>query len=937
MKKVVHSTLSIILCLIMVLGLFPSAIVFADDEPVVKVVNSVLTAYEGSAAGVEIEVTGINLTYQWQAKGSRWLDLEDNHAYKGTKTPHFQYQSNIGWAAENDWYGAIPFRCKISAGNKSIYSQEFMFNFIEREPLKEVVVKGLNVPYYGQTPDYTVDAGDDAYSISKVEWFGPGIKTNSVYYPPMNESSKFVAGNYFCRVYVEAKEPYKIDNNTNAYLDSTETASHKFVITPPAEGTNGMDTYFVDIPFTAKEAVLLTGGITFTSATRCDTLISIALGGVVSTIEKDKVHFQWQISEDGSTWTDIVEATSINYTPTADDVGKQIRLVISADGYLGEIVSEAKTVDKKLNTSDPVVPMLNSIDPTTLELINRQENQEYIYRLTEESDYNQIDWSSDTIPEDNTVSDLPSRSLVYVYTRIAPTETEDSFYVARNSIYLNDANYLSNIELEGYTSYGSRNTIHVPKNESVTININKNPFDADKWSNFKFKTPYTSSLITLSVTEEIVSGSTLPESITITAGDTTGAIMFGAYYNDVAMNYGTWQVVVYDPENLPVSMLKPKLEQNIPGLSLTVGDSAMPNYDAQSAELTDEEAKQFDLIWQVCSQAPTTAWGSPTFGEENEYLKVDPTTGLVTAKAEIPEDANDLYRRVYLFAARKSDSSKAEMTSYKVTVYPVGAVLVEGVMVSPENMGLVPGGSAELIATLFPANAEATADFTWSSSDETIATVDENGKVTALKEGDVVITATHKDSGKEGSCNVTISNNTISLAQATLTAPAVDSTPDMTIGVPKDVNYTASIEYWCLEGNDENPLTSLDAFEAGKKYDVRVKFIATNGYLFTDKTHFSLNGQEVTVESTNGTEAIVSKTFECADVAVEVLRGDVNGDEKITMEDVVIIQKGIAKLVDLKDNEKLASDVNFDEKTTMEDVVLIQKYIAKLINSFDKK
>lgn len=69
----------------------------------------------------------------------------------------------------------------------------------------------------------------------------------------------------------------------------------------------------------------------------------------------------------------------------------------------------------------------------------------------------------------------------------------------------------------------------------------------------------------------------------------------------------------------------------------------------------------------------------------------------------------------------------------------------------------------------------------------------------------------------------------------------------------------------------------------------------------------------------------------------EIVIGDINGDSKITMEDVVMLQKAIAKLVELSDNEKLAADVNYDGKTTMEDVVLIQKYIAKLINSFDKK
>lgn len=71
--------------------------------------------------------------------------------------------------------------------------------------------------------------------------------------------------------------------------------------------------------------------------------------------------------------------------------------------------------------------------------------------------------------------------------------------------------------------------------------------------------------------------------------------------------------------------------------------------------------------------------------------------------------------------------------------------------------------------------------------------------------------------------------------------------------------------------------------------------------------------------------------------AATTILGDINADKEVTMLDVVMLQKAIAKLVKLTDEEKTAADVNFDGQTTMEDVVLIQKYIAKLINSFDKK
>ncbi len=84
--------------------------------------------------------------------------------------------------------------------------------------------------------------------------------------------------------------------------------------------------------------------------------------------------------------------------------------------------------------------------------------------------------------------------------------------------------------------------------------------------------------------------------------------------------------------------------------------------------------------------------------------------------------------------------------------YPGG---VSSVSLDKTALTLTEGESSTLKATVLPEN---TADktVTWSSSDSSVATVDDSGKVTALKEGTAVITVTTRDGGKTASCTVTV-------------------------------------------------------------------------------------------------------------------------------------------------------------------------------------
>lgn len=99
-------------------------------------------------------------------------------------------------------------------------------------------------------------------------------------------------------------------------------------------------------------------------------------------------------------------------------------------------------------------------------------------------------------------------------------------------------------------------------------------------------------------------------------------------------------------------------------------------------------------------------------------------------------------------------------TPVTITEKPAEPVPVTGVSVSPESAEIFMGAATQLTAAVAPENADIK-DVTWSSSDESIATVDENGLVTGIKAGNADITATTKDGGKTAKAAITVKEDTV--------------------------------------------------------------------------------------------------------------------------------------------------------------------------------
>ena len=63
--------------------------------------------------------------------------------------------------------------------------------------------------------------------------------------------------------------------------------------------------------------------------------------------------------------------------------------------------------------------------------------------------------------------------------------------------------------------------------------------------------------------------------------------------------------------------------------------------------------------------------------------------------------------------------------------------------------------------------------------------------------------------------------------------------------------------------------------------------------------------------------------------------GDANGDEKVTVADITVIQKYLANRLQLSDERLIVCDVNKDGVVTIEDATLIQKYLIHLVQSLN--
>ena len=177
---------------------------------------------------------------------------------------------------------------------------------------------------------------------------------------------------------------------------------------------------------------------------------------------------------------------------------------------------------------------------------------------------------------------------------------------------------------------------------------------------------------------------------------------------------------------------------------------------ASTLAMQTEDVKQLSVTNITPANATNKAlkWES-----KNTWVATVDESGNVTAKN--PGEAT-----ITVTAADKGGAQA--ICKVTVTERTAPVIKVTQIQLSQTRASLIEGKELQLTATVLPTDAT-NQSLTWSSSVEGVATVDPTGKVTAIKAGTTVITATAKDdSGISASCTVQVTVPTVKVTGITL-------------------------------------------------------------------------------------------------------------------------------------------------------------------------
>ena len=173
--------------------------------------------------------------------------------------------------------------------------------------------------------------------------------------------------------------------------------------------------------------------------------------------------------------------------------------------------------------------------------------------------------------------------------------------------------------------------------------------------------------------------------------------------------------------------------------TVTVSKIPVSSITINGAEPTLVEG---DTLILTATITPSDAsYKTVTWTSDNEVVATVDSNGKVTAES--------------VGTATITATAGDKSATCTITVKPIIAVTKVSIT-PPDSTKIKYGEAIDLVATVEPENAT-NKNVTWTSSDTTVATVDQNGRVAAQnKAGTATITVTTEDGGKTATCDITV-------------------------------------------------------------------------------------------------------------------------------------------------------------------------------------
>ena len=245
----------------------------------------------------------------------------------------------------------------------------------------------------------------------------------------------------------------------------------------------------------------------------------------------------------------------------------------------------------------------------------------------------------------------------------------------------------------------------------------------------------------------------------------------------------------------------------------------------------------------------------------------DATNKTVTWKSDKPEivevDSNGNVTAKAAGTATITATADGKSASCKVTVNGQTTVPVASVELNQTTLELIAGKEATLTATVKPDDAT-NKTVTWSSNNETVATVDNNGKVTAKAAGEATITA--KVGDKQVTCNVKVTAAEVAVESVTLDQSSLE------LIAGKEATLTATVK-------PDNATNRTVAWESNA---TNVATVDNNG-----KVTAKAAGEAIITAKVGDKQATCTVTVTKADVKVTQIT--ISGKNTLNVNDVATL------------------------------------------------